>query len=80
MTLEGNDLGSWPLVHIVEVSVIGGVCSQRFHCIPTTIPAMLSCSSHMLIGSCVYRDNDVASLNHSDQRTILLLLCHKPND
>ena len=28
----GNNLGPQTLVHIVEVSVIGGVCFRRFHC------------------------------------------------
>ena len=29
----GNNSGLWTLVRIVEVSVIGGVCFRRFHCI-----------------------------------------------
>ena len=29
----GNNSGLWTLVHIVEVSVIGGVRFRRFHCI-----------------------------------------------
>ena len=29
----GNNLGPRTLVHIVEVSVIGGVRFRRFHCI-----------------------------------------------
>ena len=34
----GNNLGPQTLVHIVEVSIIGGVRFRRFHCIyiPTT--------------------------------------------
>ena len=31
----GNNLGPWTLVCIVEVSVVGGVHFQRFHCIHT---------------------------------------------
>ena len=30
----GNNSGPQTLVRIVEVSVIGGVCFRRFHCIP----------------------------------------------
>ena len=29
----GNDSEPWHLIRIVEVSVIGGVRYQRFHCI-----------------------------------------------
>ena len=28
----GNNSGLWTLVHIVEISVIGGVRFRRFHC------------------------------------------------
>ena len=33
----GNDSGPWLLVRIMEVSVIGGVRCQSFHCIHTLL-------------------------------------------
>ena len=43
----GNNSGLQTLVHIVEVSVIGGIRFRRFHCTSYPGPAQLSVTSSM---------------------------------